>query len=136
MNLQQGQLDQLSDWLNQMESRIKSYTLIGSSEDEIRRQIEEIKVNAVGYQFLSMYNCTAIVWNITFCYGIAIVWDITFFHCTALVRDITFYHCTALVRDITFYHCTALVRDITFYHCRALVRDITFYHCRAVVRFM
>ena len=57
MKLQQDQLDQLSDWLNQMDARIKNYAMIGGNEDEVRKQIEDIKVTSSHKRLALDMNC-------------------------------------------------------------------------------
>jgi len=44
MDLQQQQLNQLSDWLNQMEARIKSHPPIGGSEQQVMQQLKTHQV--------------------------------------------------------------------------------------------
>jgi len=44
MDLQQQQLNQLSDWLNQMEARINSHPPIGGSEQQVMQQLETHRV--------------------------------------------------------------------------------------------
>ncbi len=45
MRLQQGQLDQLADWLEQMEAKIEHWGPIGKDLDVIGSQVERHKVN-------------------------------------------------------------------------------------------
>ena len=44
MDLQQQQLNQLSDWLNQMEARIKSHPPVGGSEQQVMQQLKTNQV--------------------------------------------------------------------------------------------
>ena len=48
MRLQQGQLDQLADWLGQMENRIEKWGPIGQDLDTISSQVDSHKVH--GYR--------------------------------------------------------------------------------------
>jgi len=40
MDLQQQQLNQLSDWLTRMEAGIKSHPPVGSSEEQVKQQLQ------------------------------------------------------------------------------------------------
>jgi len=44
MDLQQQQLNQLSDFLNQMEARISSHSPVGGSEQQVTQQLETHQV--------------------------------------------------------------------------------------------
>ena len=45
MELQQHQLDSLSDWLTMMEAKISQYGDIGTDLDSIKKQVTQHKVN-------------------------------------------------------------------------------------------